>query len=112
MSAIVSGAADDALTSVTRLIGSSVTGHDGNAVGTVIDVMLATAPGKIGYVALGVGGVAGIGERMFAVPWSAFVVDPVAGTLAVRFERSDLDGRDGFDKDAWPSGADPALGPR
>ncbi len=111
MSATVPGIAETALTPVSTLIGATVTGPDGVAVGTVADLMMTTAPGTLAYVALCVGGIAGFGERMFAVPWSAFIVDPVAATLTVGFVRSDLDGRPGFDKDAWPTAADPALLP-
>jgi sporulation protein YlmC with PRC-barrel domain len=111
VTATVPGASDTTLTPVSTLIGATVTGPDGATVGTVADLMMTTAPGTLVYVALCVGGIAGIGERMFAVPWSAFVVDPVAATLTVGFVRADLDGRDGFDKDAWPTAADAALLP-
>jgi len=107
--AAVPAACDAALTPFSMLVGASVSGPDGKAVGTVADVMMAAAEGKIVYVALSVGGVVGIGERLFAVPWGAFVVDPVGGSLSLGFDAAALDGRAGFDKDAWPSGADDAL---
>lgn len=109
--ALVPAAADAVLTPFTMLLGASVAGSDGTRLGTVADVMMAAAEGRIVYVAVSVGGIAGIGERLFAVPWSAFVVDPLGGALAVRFDRAALDGRDGFDKDAWPSAADDRLAP-
>ena len=109
MSATAGGAADETLTPATALIGATVAGSDGMPVGTVAEAMLAAAAGTIVYIALSVGGIAGIGERMFAVPWSAFTIDPVAGTLSVGFVRADLDGREGFDKDAWPTAADATL---
>lgn len=100
-------AADDAaLTPFSMLVGSTVTGPSGKSVGTIADVMMAAAEGRIVYVALSVGGIVGIGERMFAVPWNAFIVDPVGGALSVRFDAIALDGRPGFDKDNWPSVAD------
>ncbi|MBV8971587.1 MAG: PRC-barrel domain-containing protein [Sphingomonadaceae bacterium] len=110
MSATVPAAADAALTPASALIGASVADAAGSRLGTVAEVMLAAAPGAIVYVAVSVGGVAGIGERLFAVPWSRFVVDPVGGALAVDFAAAALDGRDGFDKDAWPTAGDPRLG--
>jgi len=107
--ATVAAADDAALTPATMFAGATVKDRDGGTVGTVADVMLAAAEGRIVYVALSVGGIVGIGERLFAVPWSAFVVDPLGGALSVRFDRAALDGHDGFGKDAWPPVADPLF---
>ena len=110
--AAVPTASDAALTPFTMLIGAKVADAAGEPLGTVADVMMAAAEGRIVYVALAVGGLIGIGERMFAVPWGAFVVDPLGGALSVSFPRAALDGLDGFDKDAWPAAPDPRLGDR
>ncbi len=107
--ATVPAAADATLTPFTMFLGAKVTDADGATAGTVADVMIAAAPGQIVYVALSVGGIAGVGERLFAVPWSRFVVDPLGGALSVDFAITMLDGRDGFDKDCWPGEADPRL---
>ena len=104
-------AAPATLTPFTMLLGAKVADRGGATVGTVADIMLAAAPGQIVYVALSVGGIAGIGERLFAVPWGRFVVDPVGGALAVDFSAAEFAGRDGFDKDNWPGVADPNLTP-
>jgi hypothetical protein len=47
----------------------------------------------------------GLGERLFAVPWGAFAVD-ADGVVSTRLTAADFEGRDGFDKDAWPAEAD------
>ncbi len=94
------------LTPFTMVIGAKVADSAGVVIGTVADVLFAAAPGQIVYVALSVGGVAGIGERLFAVPWGRFVVDPLGVALAVDFSAAALDGRDGFDKDRWPGEPD------
>lgn len=107
--ATVPAAADATLTPFTMFLGAKVADADGAAAGTVADVMIAAAPGQIVYVALSVGGIAGIGERLFAVPWGRFVVDPLGGALSVDFAVGALDGLDGFDKDHWPAGPDPRL---
>ncbi len=107
--AAVPAADDAALTPFSMLVGAKVVDTAGEALGTVADVMMAAAAGRIVYVALSVGGVVGIGERLFAVPWECFVVDPVGGSLSVRFARAALDGLAGFDKDRWPSRPDEKL---
>lgn len=105
----VPAARDATLTPFSGLVGATVAGSDGNVVGTIADVLFAAAEGRIVYVALSVGGIVGIGERLFAVPWAAFVVDPVGGSLSLRFDRAALNDRPGFDKDAWPAAGDDAL---
>ncbi len=100
---------DAALTPVSGFIGATVTGPDGTAVGTIAEVMMAAAEGRIVYIALSVGGIVGIGERLFAVPWGAFVVDPANGALSVR-DTAGFDGP-GFDKDEWPCAPDPDFTP-
>ncbi len=107
--AAVAGADDAALTAVSTLLGASVADNTGATLGTVADVMIEAAAGRIVYVAVSVGGIVGIGERLFAVPWECFVLDPVGGKLAVRFARATLDRHDGFDPDAWPVCGDPKL---
>lgn len=102
-------ARDAVLTPFSLLVGATVAGADEVAVGTIADVMFAAAEGRIVYVALSVGGLFGVGERLFAVPWAAFVVDPVGCALSLRFGIDALDGLTGFDKDRWPSIADQRL---
>lgn len=105
----VSAARDATLTAFSGFVGAKVRGSDAKTVGTIADVLFAAAEGRIVYVALSVGGVFGVGERLFAVPWAAFVVDPLNTALSLRFTRAALDGRKGFDKDRWPTAADTAL---
>jgi len=107
--ATVPTAPDAVLTPFSLLLGAKISDRDGHPIGIVADVMMAAAEGRIVYVALSVGGFVGIGERLFAVPWACFVIDPVGGALAVDFASAVLDGRDGFDKDSWPSAADARL---
>jgi hypothetical protein len=38
--------------------------------------MIDTASGKIAYSVLSFGGVPGVGNKLLAVPWNAFHVDP------------------------------------
>lgn len=108
----VPNAADATLTPFSLVHGTTVLDHDGERAGTVAEVMMETAAGRIAYVALSVGGVLGVGERLFALPWDAFAVDPIGGEVRLRFAASAFDGHDGFDKDAWPTAADTRFGER
>lgn len=107
--ATVVEAEDATLTPASLIVGCKVLGRDDKPLGTIAELMLEADDGRIGYAALAVGGVAGIGERLYAVPWRAFVIDPVDGTLRLALGADDLADRPGFDKDSWPTRADATL---
>jgi len=69
--------------------------------------MIDMPSGCIAYVVLACGGVYGIGERLFAIPWAAFTFDPERLRLVMNLEKSQLDSAPGFDSDHWPPMADP-----
>ena len=97
------------LLAATRLAEAKVTGGDGAPLGTLSELMLDTERGAIVYAALAVGGVMGLGERLFAVPWRCFAVD-AEGRVTSELTAARFEGRDGFDKDAWPAEADAGFG--
>ncbi len=94
-----------ALLPSTRICGAAVTGADGAALGSITDFMIDHEHGGIAYAVLSHGGVLGLGEKLFAVPWSAFAVDPVAGSLTLDTTADRLAAGSGIDKDAWPTTA-------
>ena len=47
----------------------NVRNKQGEKLGTVSDMVIDIPSGKINYVALSVGGVLGVGDKMFAVPY-------------------------------------------
>ena len=57
------------------LIGDDVYNHKGEDLGDIKEIMLDMNNGKIAYAVLSCGGVAGIGEKLFAVPWKALKLD-------------------------------------
>lgn len=109
--ATVVDADDKTLTPASRLVGMKVSGGDGEPLGTIAELMLHADDGRINYAALAAGGWAGVGEKLYAVPWKAFVIDPVDGSLKLHLSRAELLSRTGFDKDRWPSASDSALCP-
>ena len=92
-----------ALFASTKICGAAVTSTDGTALGTITDFMVDHDTGAIIYAVLAHGGLLGVGEKLFAVPWSAFIVDPLAGALTLNVAADALDAARGIDKDAWPA---------
>jgi hypothetical protein len=108
MAMVVHGAAS-ALTPVGSICGAHVSGRDGHPIGSITELMIEGGSGRIAYAAVSVGGLLGAGEQLFAVPWAAFIVDPVHGKFSLLMTRAELEATVGFDKDAWPTGPDPAV---
>ncbi|MFL6847069.1 MAG: PRC-barrel domain-containing protein [Sphingomicrobium sp.] len=73
----------------------------GEAVGTSIDAMAGRSSGKVAYIVVSTGGVAGVGETLRRLPWSRARVHAdriVADLPAAAFCRLDE-----LRKDDWPS---------
>lgn len=94
---------------VGGICGAQVTGADGASLGSISELMIAIESGGIAYAVLAYGGVLGVGEKLFAVPWHAFEVEPSSGALLLAVPRERLEALSGFDKDAWPTEADAAF---
>jgi sporulation protein YlmC with PRC-barrel domain len=92
---------------LSAIAGAQLRNRAGECLGTICEVMLAPADGRIAYLVLSFGGLLGVGEKLFAVPWSAVALDPVDDALVVDMSADRLAALPGFDEDAWPTEADP-----
>lgn len=92
--------------SATTLIGDDVENPQGEALGDLNDIMLDTTSGKIEYAVISFGGILGMGDKLFAVPWSALTVDHEGHKLILNVSKERLKDAPGFDKDNWPNFAD------
>ena len=95
------------------LIGLAVRNKAGEDIGRVNDLVVDLKSGDVRYIALNHGGVAGIGGKMFAVPWQAMTFrmgEPnKADSRFFVFDvtKDQLDRAKGFDTSHWPNVADP-----
>jgi sporulation protein YlmC with PRC-barrel domain len=92
--------------SAATLKGDAVKNHQGDSLGDLKDIMIDTTNGKIAYGVLSFGGVLGMGEKLFAVPWDAIQVDGENKQLLLNVAKDRLKDAPGFDKDHWPNFAD------
>jgi hypothetical protein len=60
----------------------------------------------VAYAVLSFGGFLGMGEKLFAVPWSALTLDTVNKRFVLDASKERLESAPGFDKDHWPDMAD------
>jgi sporulation protein YlmC with PRC-barrel domain len=101
-----------AVLSASTLTGDPVVNHEGERLGTLKEIMIDLDRGEIGYAVLSRGELAGIGERLFAVPWSLFTVDTAQHQLLLDIDAGALDDAQGFDPDDWPRFDDQDWGGR
>jgi hypothetical protein len=83
-------------------LGDIVVNPRGEELGRLEHVMLDAGSGTIVYVVLARGGVLGLGEKLFAVPWSSFVLDRSRQRLVLDMECERLERSPGFTPETWP----------
>ncbi len=78
----------------------------GEKLGSIEDIMLDVGSGRVAYAVLSFGGILGMGDKLFAIPWSALALDADRKCFVLDIPKDRLQGAPGFDKDHWPSMAD------
>jgi sporulation protein YlmC with PRC-barrel domain len=89
------------------LNGDSVVNSAGDSLGKIEAIMLDVTAGRIAYAVLSFGGFLGMGSKLFAIPWSALTLDVDEKRFILDVAKERLEDAPGFDKDHWPSMADP-----
>jgi sporulation protein YlmC with PRC-barrel domain len=90
----------------TKLVGTKVVNADGQHLGKIEDVVVDLSTGEVCYAALSFGGILGMGNKLFALPWKLVHVDTTPERVVVSVSRDLLEKAEGFDKDDWPDLAD------
>lgn len=91
------------------LIGNDVYNLQEEDIGDIKEIMLDVATGNIEYAVLSFGSFLGMGEKLFAVPWSALTLDTENKRFLLDVDKDRLKNAPGFDKDSWPNFADKTL---
>jgi hypothetical protein len=92
--------------SASTLEGDDVVNRQGEKLGTLDEVMLDVPTGRIAYAVLSSGGLLGVGERLYAIPWRALTLDPENKCFVLDVAKERLQAAPGFDKDHWPTMGD------
>ena len=85
------------------LEGNDVYNSADEMLGSIQDIMLDVPHGRIAYAVLSRGGVLGIGDKLYAIPWSALTLDTDRKCFVLEVSSERLKQDKGFDKDDWPS---------
>ena len=96
--------------SASTLQGDKVENLAGEDLGKIEDFMIDLATGQIAYCVLSFGGFLGIGNKLFAVPWSALSLDLKDHAFILNVNKEQLKNAPGFDKNKWPDMTDREWG--
>jgi sporulation protein YlmC with PRC-barrel domain len=111
---IAAGAADTSHMSVShvfrssKLIGMDVKNPSGENLGEINELVIDVNTGRISYAALSFGGILGLGDKLFAVPWEQLKLkqDQNGSHFVLNLAKDKLENAPGFDKNNWPDVAD------
>lgn len=92
--------------SASTMIGDDVTNPAGEDLGNIEEIMLDVNSGRIAYAVLSFGGILGLGDKLFAIPWGALALDPEEHAFILDMSKETLENAPGFDKDDWPETLD------
>ena len=95
-----------ALMGANTLLGNDVYNSDAEDLGDIKEIMIDMASGKVAYAVLSFGGVMGLGEKLFAVPWAALKLDTRHKRFTLHVAKQSLKDAPGFDKGHWPPMSD------
>ena len=88
--------------SAKSLIGTEVVNLQNEKLGKLEELMIDLTTGRVGYAVLSFGGILGLGEKFFAVPWASLTVDEEHEKLVMDAHKDRLANAPGFDKNNWP----------
>ena len=73
----------------------------GEALGSCVDAMAGSDSGRLAYIAVSQGGVAGIGETLRRLPWSNARIE--GERVVVELSRREFEGLETLERDRWPA---------
>lgn len=103
-----SPASKHTLLGVSALSSDDVCNQRGEKLGSIKELLVDLDDGKLAYAVLSCGGFMSLGEKLYAVPWSALKVDTANKCLVFAADEDRLKEATGFDSDHWPNMADEA----
>ena len=86
----------------SKLMGKEVKNAKGENLGEIKDLMVDMKSGQVPYAVLSFGGIAGLGDKLFAYPVSSFKPSANSDELVLNVDQERLKNAPGFDKDKWP----------
>jgi len=90
----------------SSIIGTDVVNPKDESLGDIKEVVIDPYTGKVAYAVVSFGGFLGMGEKLFAIPFSAFEYNTTTHKYVLDVSKERLKAAPGFDPDHWPSMAE------
>lgn len=90
----------------SKVCGDRVMSQGSESLGVIKEVVLDVARGQLAYAVVTAGGFMGVGERTFAVPWSALRLDLARKCFVLEAGKELLDKAPQLDQDQLPGKPD------
>ena len=90
----------------SSIIGTDVVNPKGDNLGDIKEVVIDPSSGRVAYAVVAFGGFLGMGEKLFAIPFSSFKYDAIRNDYVLDIDKARLEAAPGFDADHWPSMSD------
>jgi sporulation protein YlmC with PRC-barrel domain len=94
------------LMTASTLTGDKVINRSGDTLGELEEIMIDVPRGRVAYAVMSAGGVLGVGQKLFAIPWHALVLDTDRRCFILDAGTERFRDAPGFDKEHWPEQAD------
>jgi len=89
----------------SKIIGTDVKNSQGQNLGKVKELVLDPESGQVVYAVVSFGGVLGVGDKLFAVPWRVLSWTRDKEYYVLNVDKDTLKKAPGFDKKHWPDSA-------
>ncbi|HKY03043.1 MAG TPA: PRC-barrel domain-containing protein [Burkholderiales bacterium] len=86
----------------TKIIGTDVRNLQGDDLGDIKEIVLNPNGGSISYVIVSMGGVMGVGDKLYAVPWKALKLDTARNEFVLNADKTRLKNAPAFEANRWP----------
>jgi len=99
------------LSYASKVIGEPVINRRNESLGKIRELVFEAQSGRMVYAVLSFGGILGVGNKLFALPWAAFEFSATENKLILDVDKEKLKAAPGFDSESkWPDFADRSWG--
>ncbi|MBE0599564.1 MAG: PRC-barrel domain-containing protein, partial [Desulfuromonadales bacterium] len=85
------------------LVGERVIDPSGEDLGKLEEMIISAATGRVLYAIISFGGIFGLGEKLFALPWSMLRHQRENRCFVLPLSKEQLKAAPGFERHSWPA---------
>jgi sporulation protein YlmC with PRC-barrel domain len=92
------------------ILGAKVINAAREDLGSIEDIVIDTRDNRVAYAILSFGGILGMGDKHFAIPWEALSFDASEKIAVLNIDKDRLSNAPGFEPSNWPDLGNPSVG--